>query len=301
MYRVILKGLSFAGLCLLAMATASHSFADGMYPAYPYQSCPTCPQACPQPCPQPCPNCPGYCRTGCCHDCCLHPIKKWALCCNYYILPPDYGWNAPVKVPVVRRGVTYYRYWPEQWYGTGSPAAGAYRSYPQVYAPTDTTQLGYTYQQVPYWEPAPHRLPLPPVPSQFHVREPHRGYEGYWHSSYTPIHHHQSANMQYWVEPLCHPAYRPMPQPVPCAMPTWPAGPVGCPPAPAPNPAPRMLVPEPEAPAPAAPPAPPVPAEPMAPAPPAAAPAEEKAAGKVPGKAKTRLTTMLPKWRRSSE
>ncbi|MFM9966290.1 MAG: hypothetical protein ACKV2Q_34370 [Planctomycetaceae bacterium] len=287
MNNVMLKGLSFAGLCLLAMATGSQSLADGMYSAYPYQSCPTCPQ----PCPQPCPSCPGYCRTGCRHDCCLEPIKKWAFCCDYYILPPDYGWNAPVKVPVVRRGVTYYRYWPEQWYGTGSPAAGEYRSYPQVYAPNDTTQLGYTYQQVPYWQPAPHRLPQPPVPSQFHVREPHPGYYGRWQSSYTPIHHHHPAHSQYWVEPICHQRYMPstytMQHAMPYSVPTYPAGPVGCPPAPEPNPAPRMLVPVPEAPA---------PAEPMAPAP-AAPPADAKAAGK----AKTRLTTMMPKWRRPGE
>ena len=251
MSRDFLKGLSLVGLCWLAMAAAPSSRAN--------EACPTCPQQCE--------SCPGYARTGC-HECCLKPIVKWALCCDYYILPPDYGWNAPVKVPVVRRGVTYYRYYPEQWYGTGSPAAGQYRSYPQVYSPTDTTQLGYTYQQVPYWQPA-NRLPQPPVPSQWHVREPHRGYSGRWHDCYTPIHHHQSANVQYWVEPLGNRAWT---QP----RPAQPAGPVGCPPAPAaaPNPAPQKLVPEPAAPAPPT----PVP------------PTDAKSAGK---NVKSRLTSML--------
>ncbi len=249
MSRIILKSLSLAGMCLLALASAPTSRANEACPPYPQQ----------------CPSCPGYARTNC-HECCLTPIVNWALCCDYYILPPDYGWNAPVKVPVVRRGVTYDRYWPEQWHGTGSPAAGQYRSYPQVYSPTDTTQLGYTYQQVPYWQPA-NRLPPPPVPSQWHVRESHRGYHGRWHDHYTPIHHHQSANVQYWVEPLGN---RTWTQPMPAARP---AGPVGCPPAPEPTPAPKKLEPEPAAPA------------PVVPAP----PADRKTAAK----AKSRLASLF--------
>ena len=277
MNNVLLKGLSAAGLCLLALATGSQSLADGTCSTCPQQGCPQ--QGCPT-CPQSCPSCPGYCRTGCGNECCLKAVEKWALCCNYYICPPDYGWNAPVKVPVIRRGVTYYRYYPEHWYGTSTPAAGEYRSYPQVYSPNDTTQLGYTYQQVPYWQPAPYRLPQPPVPSQYHVREPHHGYHGRWQSSYTPIHHHQTGNVQYWVEPLGQQPRMPMPQ----AMPTRPSGPVGCPPAPEPMPAPKKLVPEPAAPA---------PVEPTAPAP----PADEKSAGTT----KSRLTTMLTRFRRSGE
>lgn len=249
MSRDFLKGLSLAGLCYLALAAAPSSRANEASPTQSQQTCPTCPQQNP--------SCPGYARTGG-HECCLEPIVKWALCPSYYILPPDYGWNVPVKVPVVRRGVTYDRYWPEQWHGTGSPPAGAYRSYPQVYSPTDTTQLGYTYQQVPYWQPA-NRLPPPPVPSQWHVREGHRGYHGRWHDYYTPIHHHQSASVQYWVEPIGNRAWTQ-------AKPAQPAGPVGCPPAPAANPAPQKLVPEPAAPA-----------------------AEGKSAAKV----KSRMTSML--------
>ena len=258
MSRNFLKGLSLAGLCWLALASAPSSHAN--------DQCPTCPQQCD--------SCPGYARTGC-DDCCLKAIVKWAVCPNYYILPPDYGWNAPTKVPVVRQGVTYYRYWPEQWHGTGAPPAGMYRSYPQVYSPTDTTQLGYTYQQVPYWQPA-NRLPPPPVPAQWHVREPHRGYSGRWHDCYTPIHHRQSGNTQYWVEPLGNRAWAQTNY----GQPAQPMGPVGCPPAPAPapkmNPAPKKLEPEPAAPEPPA---------PIAPAPPAD--------GKTAANARSRMTGMI--------
>lgn len=258
MSRVFLKGLSLAGLCYLALIAAPNGRANDACPNCPQQTCPTCPQQCQ--------SCPGYARTGC-HDCCLKPIVKWALCPSYYILPPDYGFNTPVKVPVVRRGVTYYRYWPEQWHGTGTAPAGQYRSYPQVYAPTDTTQLGYYYQQVPYWQPAPGRLPPPPVPSQWHVRDAQRGYQGRWHDSHTKIHHHQAANVSYWVEPIGPGAMAPMPQPQ-----ARPAGPVGCPPAPEAAPAaPQKLVPE--------------PANPTPPAP--------AADGKSAARLKSRMTTML--------
>ena len=277
MNNVLLKWLSAAGVCLLVMSTGPQSFADGTCPTCPSPGCPTCPQPS-------CPSCPGYCRTGCGHECCLKPVAKWALCCNYYVCPPDYGWNAPVKVPVVRRGVTYYRYWPEHWYGTSSPAPGEYRSYPQVYSPTDTTQFGYTYQQVPYWQPAPYRLPPPPVPSQFHVREAHHGYSGRWHSSYTPIHHHQPANLQYWVEPIGQQGQRPMPQVIPQTMPIQPPRPMVCPPAPEPMPTPKVLVPEPATPA---------ATEPAAPVP----PADEKSAAK----AKPRLSAMMARLRRSGD
>jgi hypothetical protein len=272
MKNVLLKGLSAAGLCLLAMASESQSLADGTGLTCPQSGCPTCPQSCP--------SSPGYCRTGSRSDCCLNAISKWALYSEYYICPPDYGWNAPVKVPVIRRGVTYYRYYPEHWYGSSTPAAGEYRSYPQVYAPNDTTQLGYTYQQVPYWQPAPYRLPPPPVPSEYHVREPHHGYHGRWQSSYTPIHHHQTGNVMYWVEPLGQQARMSMPP----AVPVRPAGPVGCPPAPEPTQAPKKLIPESAVPA---------PVEPATPAP----SADEKSVGLT----KSRLTTMLTRFRRSGE
>lgn len=235
----LLNGLSLAGLCWMAMSVSTVALAQA--------PCPTCPQ-------QSCPTCPGYARTNCHHESCLCPIVKWAVCPNYYILPPDYGWTAPAKVPVVRQGVTYYRYYPEQWYGTGNSNTVPHRTYQSVYQPTDTTQLGYTYQQVPYWQPAPYRLPPPPVPSQWHVREANHGYRGRWHDQYTPIHHHQQST--YWIEPLR--ANATMPAPVNMA----PAQAAPCPPAPQPA-APLQAVPQKLEP------------EPASPMPPAPAPASE--------------------------
>jgi hypothetical protein len=219
--------------CLGLILSSRESQAQHHGQPCPSQQCPGCP-ICPT-----CPSCPGHCRL-CQHDCCLEPIWKWAFCSDYYILPPDYGWNTPTKVPVVRQGVTYYRYWPEQWAGTGREKAGRTRTYPVVYSPTDTTQLGYTYQQVPYWQPAPYRLPPTPVPSQWHVREPHRGYYGSWQSYYTPIHHHQPMPLTsrfYWIEPIG-----------PAAMPSGEMRPMTHPPAPEGNPPPKLLEPVPDAP-----------------------------------------------------
>ena len=94
--------------------------------------------------------------------------------CTY---PPDYGWNRPVKRRMYNQvPVQYYRYWPDVWYGT----PGAFTNipvFPQVYTPTDTTQLGYYYQRVPTWQPSPGMLPPPPWPAHWHRREcPESGY-----------------------------------------------------------------------------------------------------------------------------
>src|SRR5712691_12993331 len=234
----LLQGLSFAGFCWLAISAVTTASAQA--PCPPRSQCST-----------------GYFRTGCHQcgygclggqdDCCLHAVKKWALCCNYYILPPDYGWNAPTKVPVERKGVTYYRYWPETWYGTGTPNPGEYRTYPTAANPTDTAQLGYTYQQVPYWKPNPHRLPPVPVPSQWHVRATYRNPHGQYHSYYTPINDYQLAAGSYFIEPRA-------PQPAVAPRPLEPVPPEPVPPEPAPAadpvpPAPADADPVPPAPA----------------------------------------------------
>ena len=69
--------------------------------------------------------------------------------------------------------MTYQRYWPNAWYGqAGSGFTGVNVNYnPAVYMPTDTTQLGYYYQQVPFWRPVPDMVPPVPWPSQWHLRE----------------------------------------------------------------------------------------------------------------------------------
>ncbi|MEZ6064505.1 MAG: hypothetical protein R3B90_02085 [Planctomycetaceae bacterium] len=83
-------------------------------------------------------------------------------------LPPDYGWAPPARAPIDRVSIDYYRAFPGQW--TGQPQAAVQPIVrPQVYWPTDTTQLGYTYQQTPHWMPYPGMVPPVPHPGQWHL------------------------------------------------------------------------------------------------------------------------------------
>lgn len=86
---------------------------------------------------------------------------------------PDHGWGRPIKRPINRLPVLYQKYWPDAWYGQrGAQFGGAgVNYYPQVYMPTDTTQLGFYYQRVPFWRPNPGMIPPVPWPSQWHKRE----------------------------------------------------------------------------------------------------------------------------------
>lgn len=85
---------------------------------------------------------------------------------------PDYGYARIQKNPIHRMPVQYYRYWPARWYGEpGSGIAPHALRFPVIYTPTDTTQLGVYYQQVPQWLPNPAMLPPAPWPTQWHRRE----------------------------------------------------------------------------------------------------------------------------------
>lgn len=85
---------------------------------------------------------------------------------------PDDGWARPVKNPIRRNPVEYRRYWPSKWWGQPGSALSSRRpAFPQVYMPTDTTQLGYYYQSVPQWRRNPAMVPLMPWPSAWHRRE----------------------------------------------------------------------------------------------------------------------------------
>lgn len=80
-----------------------------------------------------------------------------------------YRFMPPVKRPIYRSPVSYRKGFPDAWTGQGGYGqAPAYQA-PTVYMPTDTTQLGYYYQAVPYWQPRPGAIPRPPVPSQWHT------------------------------------------------------------------------------------------------------------------------------------
>lgn len=114
---------------------------------------------------------------------------------------PDHGFCPPAKRPIYRTPVAYTNFYPPQ----GGPQCGiqvtgtqpnsgvqhvdhqqaalqqagynpagysgvngyGYRPH-TVYWPTDTTQLGYYYQQVPRWMPNPAMIPGPPNPAEWH-------------------------------------------------------------------------------------------------------------------------------------
>ncbi len=121
----------------------------------------------------PCPVCRAQAaRTGCQH-CLVIPVvtpgAMWLVDPKTYILPSDFGWSYPIKRAIIRRNLTYQRYWPAQW--TGERTKAAVSSYPMVAQPTDTMQLGYYYQHVPTWQPRPDMLPRPPLPSKWHIRK----------------------------------------------------------------------------------------------------------------------------------
>lgn len=152
----------------------------GGYVAGPdcYGDCQACPPG------RPCKGKPCFHGHGCLH------CKK-CFCEHYGKHSPDYGFSVPEKNPIYRRGVQYNQYYPAAWYGTpgGGIQPGA-PIYPTVYQPTDTTQLGYYYQHVPFWMPNPNALPPRPIPSQWHVLAPpvqHQipygtyGYQSCWH------------------------------------------------------------------------------------------------------------------------
>lgn len=80
----------------------------------------------------------------------------------------DSGWTAPAHLPVNRDRAWYQNYVPHAVYG--NPGGGFIAQYPQVYQPTDTTQLGYYYGNVPTWQTRGGMIPPAPNPAAFHAR-----------------------------------------------------------------------------------------------------------------------------------
>jgi hypothetical protein len=71
-----------------------------------------------------------------------------------------------VLAPIGRTDIAYQKYWPNAWNPNRAAIVESrpIQVRPMVYQPTDTTQLGFYYQHVPYWTYQPGRLPPPPVP-----------------------------------------------------------------------------------------------------------------------------------------
>ncbi len=147
---------------------------------------------------------------------------------------PDHGYSPPAKYPLHRRGVQYTSNFPNQWYGLpGSELAGGY---PMVYQATDTTQLGFYYQHVPYWQPNRNMMPQRPVPAQWNIVAPPYNLNlfagqgggpanGYSGNGNCPVQHQQGVPVQQGV---------PQPVETPNAVPMQnaPAPAAGLPPSP---------------------------------------------------------------------
>jgi hypothetical protein len=112
-----------------------------------------------------CPHCRGWGHGSHCHGKHCLSGKFGEHYCKH---SPDHGYSIPSKYPIQRRGVQYTSYFPSQWYGADGPAPVSPIAYPMAYMPTDTTQLGYYYQHVPFWQPQPNPLPAMPHPAQWH-------------------------------------------------------------------------------------------------------------------------------------
>ncbi|MCP4787435.1 MAG: hypothetical protein GY903_19395 [Fuerstiella sp.] len=112
----------------------------------------------------------------------------------------DSGWAPPARLPVNRTGGWYQSYWPNKWYG--NPGGGFVGGAPMVYQPTDTTQLGYSYNRVPTWRPNPGMIPRVPSPSNFHARMCPGQSGCLTGMTRTPIIHTGGSNC-----PTCNPGY----------------------------------------------------------------------------------------------
>ncbi|MFV0446551.1 MAG: hypothetical protein ACK5Q5_23515 [Planctomycetaceae bacterium] len=118
-----------------------------------------------------CPEC-RYCQHGLPYHQCPECEPSEQMVRRYtrrhgIVYPMDYGWSPPAKHPIDRVSIDYYRAFPANWGGTAQRGPAIVR--PSVYWPTDTTQLGYTYQQTPRWMPYPGMVPPVPHPGQWNI------------------------------------------------------------------------------------------------------------------------------------
>lgn len=110
----------------------------------------------------------GY---GCgpnCRQCALGRLLN--KCSPYHTctFSPDHGFAPPAHRPMMPAPAMYRNTFPSSWTGQGGAADPGFR-HPMVYMPTDTTQLGVYYQQVPYWRPRANMIPPVPNPAEWHT------------------------------------------------------------------------------------------------------------------------------------
>ncbi len=160
--------------------------------------------------------CSGNCHAG--HGCRSHGCLGCLCAGKGY---QDAGWAPPARLPVNRDRIWYHTWHPQAFYG--SQGGGFIANYPQVYQPSDTTQLGYSYQTVPTWQSRPGMIPLVPNPSDFHSRvTPPSDFDGcrggchsgdcltntgslHGYSDYAAMSHRQVVNGPQVVRPVRHP------------------------------------------------------------------------------------------------
>jgi hypothetical protein len=128
---------------------------------------------------------------------------------------PAAGFRPPTTVHVEREAIMYYNYWPAKWYG--QPGWRLTPSYPMVYMPTDTTQLGVYYARVPQWQPNPRMYPRPPRPAEWNRRVSYADFAGggSCNGGSTPV----SYGGTYGVTPTPDTMGTPVTQPTPAISP----------------------------------------------------------------------------------
>jgi len=115
----------------------------------------------------------GYGDSCSCRNCLL---TRWLNAHSPYhrcTYPADHGFAPPAHRPIRPRPAMYTRM-----YGQSEAADPGYR-HPTVYMPTDTTQLGFYYQQVPYWRPRAGMIPPVPHPGEWHTPDTGVVFTGY--------------------------------------------------------------------------------------------------------------------------
>lgn len=125
-----------------------------------------------------CPNC-GQCSHDCNGKCkhggrCHRGWLAYKLNCMFGIHggashAPGHGYVMPVKRPMWDVSYPYNHMLNATAMGVAN-GQQASSPYGNVYMPTDTTQLGYSYGHVPYWMPRAGMVPGTPNPESYHLR-----------------------------------------------------------------------------------------------------------------------------------
>jgi hypothetical protein len=93
-----------------------------------------------------------------------HSWHPGCLRCQHGLVQGNSFVRPPAVWPVASTPNTYQYYWAPQLMGVPAASVQPAAVYPMIYHPTDTTQLGFSYQHVPRWGYRPEMLPPAPTP-----------------------------------------------------------------------------------------------------------------------------------------